>query len=65
MKDTTPRLYNFRAEFAKGALARTANSDCAAHGAEMDAPEFIPSGGWNNHSTALVYPRPRMGAVCR
>lgn len=56
MKDTRPDGRLFNAYFAQGAIARTADSQCAAHGAEMDAPEIMPAGAAINHG--LVYPWP-------
>ncbi len=65
MKDTTPRLPNFHHQFAYGALAFSANSNSAAHGAEMDAPECVPSGGWENSSACDAYPQPWQGMANR
>ena len=65
MKDTTPRLPNFHHQFAYGALAFSANSNSAAHGAEMDAPEILPAGGWMNAATCQAYPLPFMSLARR
>lgn len=59
MKDTKPRGPTFRPQFSAGATARMANSDSAAHGAEMDAPEIIPAGGCENTSACSAYVEPR------
>lgn len=48
MKDTTARGPVFSIDFQLGALARQANPDSAAHGAEMDAPVLLPAGGCEN-----------------
>ena len=65
MKDTMPRLGRFGPYFAEGALSRLADSQTAAHGAEMDAPEILPAGAWENNSTCLAYPQPRAAVVGR
>lgn len=64
MKDTTP-MSEFRPQFAAGALSSPANEAAASHGAEMDAPHVLPSGGWENNATCPAYPQPRQSRVCR
>ena len=65
MKDTNPRLGEFRPQFAAGATCAAANAAAAAHGAEMDAPSIMPAGGWENVATCDAYPWPRSGRVGR
>ena len=65
MKDTTPRGPEFRPQFSAGAVARAADSNTAAHGAEMDAPEIMPAGAWMNAATCQAYPLPFMSLARR
>jgi len=65
MKDTKPRGRNFRPQFTAGALARLADSNAAAHGAEMDAPYLLPAGSHENASGHSPYPAPRATPIAR
>jgi hypothetical protein len=65
MKDTKPRGPEFRPQFYAGALARTANTNAAAHGAEMDAPCLLPAGSHENASGHSPYPAPRATPIAR
>ena len=65
MKDTKPRGPEFRPQFYAGALARTANTNAAAHGAEMDAPYLLPAGSHENTSGHSPYPEHRATLIAR